>query len=304
MESDSVLGFRGRSGLDAFRDTLGESLVDQTVESEQPDAFRAGLAAEEVGGVALVDVAVTPVRAVRSLARSPGDGSIFLLTATAADGVIEHRRGQEEIRPGRLVVVPSAEEFDVSYRGSARVQFLVLPSEVAQRRFADLDGPIRSVPLSETGAALAGHLRSVREELGRGDLSATSREALAGVLDPVVDGLVAEVDTGTRAAGARRRLAAVRLAAERFIDRNLGDRQLGAGAVAAAIDVPVDTLHRAFRAGGDTVGRHIRLRRLERAAAQLATGSVTVSRVATEVGFDSVHRFAAEFHEHVGSGPA
>jgi AraC-like DNA-binding protein len=303
MESDSTLGFKGRAGLDDFRDAVGETLVDQSVESERPDAFWARLTAEEVGGITLVDTTITAVRSVRTVARSPGDGSVFLLSARTADGVIAHRRGEEEIRPGRLVVVPSEEEFDVRYRGTTRVQFLVLPSEVVERRFPRLDGPVRSVGLSEVGAALVGHLDAVREQLARNGLSAASRAALSGVLDPVVDGLVGETGAvGGPGVGAR--LATVRLAAERFIDRHLGDPGLGAGAVAGAIDVPLRTLQRAFRADGDTVGSHIRIRRLERAAQRLAAEPVAVARIAAELGYASVAQFAAQFHERYGVGPA
>lgn len=259
MESDSTLGFRGRAGLDAFREAIGQSLVDQTVETDRPDSFRARLAAEEAGGIGLVDTSITAVRAVRSLARAPGDGSVFLLTAVAADGTIAHRKGEEAIRPGRLVVVPSEEEFDVRYRGTARIRFLVLPGDVVRTRFPQLDGPIRSVALTEVGAELSGHLGSVRAELARSGLGARARAALAGVLDPVVDGLVAEIG----ASGPEERLAAVRLAAERCIERHLGDPALGAAAIADAIGVVTATLHRAFRAGGDTVGSYIQARRLE-----------------------------------------
>lgn len=299
MESDSTLGFRGRVGLDAYRDAIGAVLVDHTVESDRPDSFRGRLAVEEIGGMVLVDTSITAMRAVHSPAQVPGDGSVFVMTVTMADGTLAHRKGEEVIRPGRLTVVPSEEGFDVRYRGPAQIQYLVLPGDVVRTRYPHLDGPIRSTSLTEAGAELVAHLGAVRAELARSDLGARARAALAGLVDPVVDGLVAEIE----GAGPGGRLAAVRLAAERFIDRHLGDPALRPGGVAAAIQVPLSTLQRAFRAGDVTVSSHIRSRRLERAAHRLATEPVAVARVAAEVGYGSVAQFAAHFHEHHGVRP-
>ncbi len=299
MTPGTPRGFTGVSGLAAFHDAVGDTLVAQTVLTDRPDAFRARLRAEHIGGTGLVDAVVSPLRAQRSVASAPGDGSVFLLTAAVGDGTIEHRRGSEAIRPGRLVVVPAAEAFDVRYRTSARVQFVVLPAPTVERRFTHLDGPIRSIDLTELGVVLVDHVRALQAAVA--GLPAEGRAALRRVLDPTLEELVADVSAGAPAAAADAPVA-VRLAAERFVDRHLGDPGLGAAMVAAGVGVSVRTLHRSF-GEPDTLGQHIRARRLDRAAERLRSGSGTVAEIAADVGFGSPSRFAAQFRERFGATP-
>jgi AraC-like DNA-binding protein len=297
MTSGPSRHFSGVSGLDAFHEAVGATLVAQSVRTDRPEAFRARLQVEEIGGIGLVDATVSPLRSHRSVSAAPGDGSVFLLTASAADGMIEHRRGSEPIRPGRLVVVPAGEAFDVRYRTRARVQFVVIPAPTVVRRFSALDGPIRSVGLSVLGTALLAQVGTLRRALAA--VPERDRGALQRVVDPVLDELVAEVVD--RAAGPSGPVA-VRLAAERFVDRRLGDPRLSAGYVAGGIGVSVRTLHRAFEQP-DTLARHIRARRLDRAAERLRREEVTVSEVAADLGFGSASRFAALFRERFGAPP-
>lgn len=62
---------------------------------------------------------------------------------------------------------------------------------------------------------------------------------------------------------------------------------------------------RSFRgAFGETPHRYLQRRRIERAMARLRSPSATVTRVAEEVGFDSLGTFSRTFRSIVGVSPA
>lgn len=294
----SAAVFTGASGLVAFNDTVSGTLVAQRVESTEPGRFAARFAAERLGRIDLVDSRVADVRSIRRTRPGAGDGSLFLLTATVADGSIEHRSGRDAIRPGRVLVIPAGESFDVRYRGAARVSFVVVPAEIAAVRLHRLQGPIRSLPLGGAAAAVARQLGALRRfaagipSSAGGDL-ARSAGALAESFADVLAGSADVDQTG------------VLHLADREIAARLTDPRLDVGFLAHRLGVSIRSVHRAFAPTGTTAAAHIRARRLEAAGELLrTTPALTVGEVAARFGFASASAFSAQFRERFGERPS
>lgn len=277
--------YRGDAGLAAFRAELADTLVDQDVVAGD-GPFRGRLSVAGTGGVGVVDADVSPVRSRRRAADVPAGSGVFLLRARSADGVITHRGGAEPIRPGRLVVVPAGESFAVSYRGPARLTFLVLPGEIVARRYPRFAGPIRGTALSPFAHRLFGSLRS----------AAPGEAATAAA---VLDALLGAVAGGLVPVGPDVHADAVRL-----IEEHLGDPRLGVPFLAARLGVSVRTVHRVFADGGESAAASIRRRRLEEAARRLLRDRTSVGAVAADLGFASASRFAEQFRARYGCPPS
>jgi AraC-like DNA-binding protein len=106
-----------------------------------------------------------------------------------------------------------------------------------------------------------------------------------------------------REAGSR--ATALRAAAYGFIEDHLADPGLGAARIAAAIGVSERHLSRVLAAGGMTVPRLVRSRRLEVAYAMLAGPAdlrlaPSVAEVAARCGFTSAAYFSHAFRARFG----
>lgn len=98
-------------------------------------------------------------------------------------------------------------------------------------------------------------------------------------------------------------LVAVRRARD-HIDRHYAE-ELDLAAMAAAAGYSRHHFTRAFRAAyGDTPGRYLSRRRIERAQALLRSVNLTVTEVCHLVGFSSVGSFTSLFTDLVGVPPA
>jgi AraC family transcriptional activator of tynA and feaB len=289
---ESVSHFVGPTGLRAFGASLVDTLVEQTVATDDPEGFSASVASILVGDVGVVETTISRVRSRRRVAPRGEGGSIFLLLCRSGHGQISHRRGLEVISSDRAIVVPATESFDVSYPGRARLTFVVIPGPVA-RRF-ELDGPIRSLPLSPSARSVS---RALSESAAAARRAESSRPlaALADVVRATLDILVFD--------GLDASEPAVRVAAERIIHLHLGDGALDAPQVARRLGISVRSLHRAFEAGL-SVSQFIRRERLRRAAADLVLRpTASIADIAYENGFGSPSQFAGHFRREFGLAP-
>src|SRR5690606_35573408 len=129
--------------------------------------------------------------------------------------------------------------FDVRYRFTSRVSIVVIPEPIARRRFADLDGPIRSAPLGPLGFALLSQLAAVKRSARSLTVDAAPGDVVLGrLLDSVLDALADQLG-----ADRGRRPVAIRAAAERMTERELRDPRLDASYLAARLGVSLRTLH-------------------------------------------------------------
>ncbi len=89
-----------------------------------------------------------------------------------------------------------------------------------------------------------------------------------------------------------------------FIERHLGDPALDRERIAVAAGLGVRTLCRQFeRHLGDSPGRYLIRRRLERARQMLAMPTLSIKEIALKNGFTDPNFLTRSFHRHFGSTP-
>lgn len=100
------------------------------------------------------------------------------------------------------------------------------------------------------------------------------------------------------------RLRALRLAKD-AMDRDWAEPALDLDAVAAYAGYSRCHFVRAFRqAYGETPGRYLSRRRVERAEELLRSADLTVTEICHLVGFSSLGTFSARFKRHTGVSPS
>ncbi|WBC17989.1 helix-turn-helix domain-containing protein [Micromonospora sp. WMMA1998] len=289
--------FSGPRGLHEFRRAVRQSLVSQAVEARDPAGFRARLSTADVGPTRLVSVSAGALHARRQTGRR-SSGGVFLLLSTKADGRIRHRFGVEPVVPGRLVVVPGGEPFEVDYSAAAKLLFVVLPPVLVEARYAALDAAIRSAPLDPVGRALGRQLPHLMTAAGATEDPARRRDlasVFAVVLDLLLDGTLGDTRGGPH--------LALRLAAERLVEDHLTEPDLSVAWLASQLAVSVRQLHRAFADNGHGPAGYIRLRRLQACARDLVGSPMSASELAYRYQFASASHFGAAFRAHFGSSP-
>lgn len=290
----------GGAGLVAFNDAVRGTLVSQRI-TASPSTFRARMVAADLGDVRLVHARVGSLSSQRERQHARASaGGVFVLLSTQADGVIRHADGVDRIVPSRLVIVPGSRSFEVEYRGSADLLFVVLREEHVARRFPWLDGPVRSHELDAVAAPISARLGEVVRAARAGG-GAEDRADLAAIVD-------ATLQLALRRFPGRRAVAPdllLRTDALRLIDRHLDDPRLAPAWLATRLGASLRQLHRCFADAERSVATEIRERRLEACARLLADPATpaTVSEVAARYGFSSAGHLARWFRRRYGTTP-
>ncbi|MCO1657058.1 helix-turn-helix domain-containing protein [Pseudonocardia humida] len=293
--------FTGASGLDAMGAAVADALVPQRLQTPDPHRFTASVTSVDLGSVQLVRASAPPMRSVRPVG-SPArpDGAAFLLLGRGARGEIAGGGVSAPVDPDHLVLIPGDAAFEVTYPERVEVVFVALDAPGALRLGLAVSGPLRGLALPAAGRALLAPA-----------LDAVQAAAAAATPADVAD--LAEVVEGALGVAVRAAAepvadprAAVRAAALRLVDRHLRDPDLGPGWLAACLHLSPSTLHRAFRAGEETVAAMVRRRRVEAVARDL-TGPAPgpgVSELAARYGFAGGSHLATAFRARYALSPA
>ncbi|MCE0767068.1 helix-turn-helix domain-containing protein [Pseudonocardia kujensis] len=251
-----------------------------------------------IGDLELVDCESDPCDGVRSRSRigSADDDLIgVLVTRSGGELMLQGEHGRR-LRPGDLLVWEGRLPARFSVRGRFAKRTLIT------RRSA-LD-EVLGRGWSVGGRPLDGREPAARLFVSYLDLLAGTGElppaAVAAARNATLE-LVAGLVRATEEAPPHGR--GLRAAMEGWIDRHLGE-EITPAAIAAAHGVSVRTVYRAFEDAGDTVGAHVRGRRLLRARAELAAGSVPVAVIARNWGFSDSSHFSRAFRARFGTSPS
>ncbi|HZG92996.1 MAG TPA: helix-turn-helix domain-containing protein [Pseudonocardia sp.] len=298
--------FTGVSGLAAMGAAVGEALVPQRLQALDPQGFAASVTSVDLGPVRVVRASAPALRSVRPAgAPDHPDGTVFLLLGRGARGQIVAGPASAPVDPDHVVLVPGDAAFEVTYPEPLDVLFVALDPLRALRLGLPASGPVRGLTLPAEGRALL-----------RPALDAVLAAAVApgtGPATPLLAGL-AEVVEGALAVAVRPAVgdlavdpaAALRAAALGLVERHLDDPDLGPVWLAARLHVSPSTLHRAFRAGAETVAAAVRRRRVEAVARDLTgPGQRTgVAELAARYGFAGGSHLATAFRARFGTSPA
>jgi AraC-like DNA-binding protein len=262
-----------------------------------------------LGRVQLARVTGSPHVVERSAAfirRDPAD-AVAVYATLRGEAWFRDEDGTRELRPGQLLICDADRPFARGFaRGLAELAIKVPQEALAgPLRSALINGPVVTAfapgrdPYARALARLAD--RATRAE----HPVAADEGAVIDLVAVLTAGRGAGRGTGHRADRGADRTAALRAAAYGFIEDHLADPGLGAAQIAAAIGVSERHLSRVLAAGGTTVPRLVRSRRLECAYAMLAgpTGpslAPSVAEVAARCGFTSAAYFSHAFRERFG----
>jgi AraC family transcriptional activator of tynA and feaB len=251
-----------------------------------------------IGDLELVDCESDPCDGVRARSRigSTDDDLVgVLVTRSGGELMLQGEKGRR-LRPGDLLVWEGRLPARFSVRGHFAKRTLITRrsalDEVLGRGWSVGDRPL-------DGAEPAARLLVAYLDLlvGAGELPPAAVAAARNATLELVGGLVRA--TGDGPPHGRE----LRAAMEAWIDRHLGE-EITPATIAAAHGVSVRTVYRAFESSGDTVGAHVRSRRLLRARAELAAGTEPVAVIARNWGFSDSSHFSRAFRTRFGTSPS
>lgn len=244
-----------------------------------------------LGQVQLARVTGSPHGVERDAAvigRDPAD-AVAVYLALRGEAWFRDEAGTRALRPGQLLICDADRPFARGFAHGLEELAIKVPRTAlaAPRRVR----PERPVVVS-FGPGQDPYARALARMAGRA--ARTAHQVAAD--ESVILDLVAVLAAG----GGADRTAALRAAAYGFIEDHLADPALGAARIATAIGISERHLSRVLAAGGTTVPRLVRSRRLEVAHAMLARGPAPVAEVAARCGFTSAAYFSHAFRERFG----
>ena len=209
------------------------------------------------------------------------------------------RTGRRELRPGQLLICDADRPFARGFARGLEELAIKVPAVTPPLRSALVKGPVVT-------AFAPGRDPYARALARLADRATRADHPVAADEGAVID-LVAVLTAGRGPGHGADRAVALRAAAYGFIEDHLADPGLGAAQIAAAIGVSERHLSRVLAAGGTTVPRLVRSRRLELAYAMLAGPrpagprlAPSVAEVAARCGFTSAAYFSHAFRERFG----
>ncbi len=251
-----------------------------------------------LGRVQLARVTGSPHVVERSTAfigRDPAD-AIAVYLSLRGDAWFRDASGTRELRPGQALICDADRPFARGFAHGLEELAIKVPRTALA---GDLAAPGSPVVVS-FGPGQDPYARALARMAGR---AARPRSQVAADEGAVLD-LVAVLAGGRGAGRGASRTGALRAAAYGFIEDHLADPALGAAQIAAAVGISERHLSRVLAAGGTTVPRLVRSRRLELAYGMLANGgppvAPPVAEVAGRCGFTSAAYFSHAFRERFG----
>jgi len=298
--------------FERFREVALKGQIPITVDSGQPDDFRATWGSARLGEVSVTSIACcAPFRFRRTpklIRESDPEAYRLVLNIRGNNGVTQHRR-HAGLEPGDLALYETSSPWE-GWRGSGST-----PIEWVMVTF-----PRRLLPIPpRTVSPLLG-----RRMTGQDGISALIGTMLHGLIDNVhqyrpadrlrlsqilLDLLTALLhrqleNTDSESAESSRRTLLLRIRS--FIQNNLDDPALSPRMIAAAHHISTRQLHRLFEGQDMTVAAWIRDRRLEHARQDLidpAQRSRPIRLIAARWGFSDAALFSRSFAAAHGVSP-
>ncbi|MFR9804756.1 helix-turn-helix domain-containing protein [Pseudonocardia sp. RS010] len=296
----SLAGVAEGDRQELWEQVVSESHAPMTVRfagGRPPRPFHGVVRRRRIGDLELVDCESDPCDGVRPRSRigSADEDLVGVLVTRSGGELVLQGESARRVRPGDLLVWEGRRPTRFSVRGRFAKRTLITRrsalDEVLGRGWSVGDRPLDgSDPAARLLVAYLDLLASA------GELPPSAVAGARNATLELVAGLVrATGEDAPQGPG-------LRAAMESWIERHLGE-EITPAAIAAAHGVSVRTVYRAFETSGDTVGAYVRGRRLLRARAELAAGTVPVSVIAQNWGFSDSSHFSRAFRARFGTSP-
>jgi AraC family transcriptional regulator, positive regulator of tynA and feaB len=286
-----------------WSDMLGDAFCRVTMVRPDEGAFSGQV---DVAAVGPIDVATitSQAQAVRrteaDVRRQAGDAFFLNLTLRGSSTFTQGGRAGR-LSPGDFALVDGALPFEFEFDGPFEQVSLTVPH--------DLLAPLLTSPANATavavrgdrglGAVASGTLAGLSRSAGGIDrgISRPLAERVAGLVGLSL-GAVAATSVGPR--------ALTQLALDE-VERSLADPELSPAIVADRIGVSVRYLHRLFEERGQSFGRHLLARRLERCRAALTDPAfldLSVGEIGWRNGFADPSYLSRVYRRRYGVSPS
>lgn len=285
---------------DAIRTAHGHP-VTAMVPDAGSSVFRARLLTRHVGDIRVVDMRTDPFEARLGAEDDGRGGSLAVLIPRHGGQILRAGDREFTLARGQALLLRSDTDGGYAIPASYSARTVILPPRLAASVVPHDAIGYRSV-LHCQGASVAlldGYLEQLLPIAPR--LSSTARAAATRALTALVAGML----PGSAREAARRTDGDTYHRVIHWIDQNLGSADLPVTRAARAQSVSVRTLNRVFAAEGTTYASTLRLRRLDRALADLASSpSLTVASAAQRWGFADASHLARSLKQVYGLTPS
>ncbi|MFD7438450.1 helix-turn-helix domain-containing protein [Streptomyces sp. NPDC059861] len=300
-----------RDRFTSWHDMTSSALIPNVIRSEHDADFRASARVLELGGVrvsSLTYPALETRRPASMVRRSDHESLQLMITLRGGHRILQSGLDATS-GPGEVLLYDTSRPWH-GWASAGRdtvegvmVQFpralLPLPADKVRRLVGE------PMPGQDgMGALLSAYLTQLTA--GAGAYTAADGARLAGVTVDLMTAFLARHLEAADRVPPHTRSNVQMLEIRAFIHRHLGDPELAPGAIAAAHNLSVRSLHRLFRDQGVTVAGWIRARRLECCRRDLADPLLharPVRAVAARWGFTDPAHFSRAFRAAYGHGP-
>jgi AraC family transcriptional regulator, positive regulator of tynA and feaB len=291
-EEYSLVGVPAADREERWEQVVSESHAPLTLRfaPQRPDRpFHGYVRRRRIADLELVDCESDPCDGRSRLGSAEDDLVGVLVTRTGGEFLLQGDAGRR-VGPGEVLIWEGRRPVRFSVRGRFAKRTLITRrsalDEVLGRGWS-----VGERPLSPSEPAVS--------------LLVAYLDLLAGAeaLPPEARNATLELVAGlVRASGGAPECPGLRAALDAWIERHLAE-EITPAALAEAHGVSVRTVYRAFEATGDTIGGHVRARRLARARGALAAGRDPVAVVARNSGFADSSHFSRAFRARFGTSP-
>lgn len=293
-------------GFDAWRGAVNRAFVPLEARHEGGGAYRGGLLSQELGTLAISEVAGESVHVSRGRHQiAAADPGVYKIGLQLHGYCVLAQDGREAaLTPGDLAIYDTTRPYELDFADRFGMFVLLVPrgrlglspeqvGRVTAERISGRHG---------LGALTSALLDGLGRQLREGGADPDPR-----ALDAVLEMLSA---TLAQRLGPERTVPAgqvVFAAATAWIDEHLGDASLEVADVAASQHVSLRYLQRLFSEHGTSVSAWIRRRRLERCRAELSDASLSgrpIAAIAARWGFPDASAFSRAFRAASGVSPS
>jgi AraC family transcriptional regulator, positive regulator of tynA and feaB len=204
------------------------------------------------------------------------------------------------LKPGDSTLIDSGSPWSSSCRSDCIRLYLRVPRWMLENRLRTHEIPVAQKICGKGGMGAALHRMSLalfdEAEWMKEGQGATALDAYFEILAACVGGDDPPIQGGSELSG---RIL-------RFIDSHISEPTLGPAEVASAMGISVRHVHRLFSVTGNTLGDHIRVRRLERCLNDLLNPRFrkkTITEIAFFWGFSDAAHFSHSFKKQFGVSP-
>lgn len=291
----------------AWNEAASTFLCPMNVSPRVAQDFHGEMRRDELESIRTVDISCSAARVDRTPSHvTQTRGTAFTLDLQISGRSVVRQMGREaRLVPGDFVLTDSTRPYQVTFEETVTMRLLRIPAALFRRY---VGCPEELVGLRVDGhsglgllasrflAGLGGGAGALHAVAGVSHVERATLELIAAAYAPFRPGQV----EGTSLATLHR------LQIVEHIERDLGNPRLSPASIGSALRITPRYVHRLFSTDGESVGRYILRRRLERCAQQLADplhARRRVGEIALDAGFSTAAHFCRCFRRAYGVTP-